>query len=296
MGNFNTVILFGTGRSGTTILMEALFRHPDLAYISSLQEKKPNFQFINIVRYLFDNKIYRVFGKKEQLKKESVINKFIFKAAEGYPVWNHLMHDEVNFSRNFLAGVRPSAKLKAKVVNYLNKVRKIQGKPSFGIKITGPGRLLFMHGIFPDGKFVWLKRDFIPTLSSFLEVDFWQDRATQVLWWEGPYTEDERKILDSISHDKVLFTAFQLNKIIEVIEEEIEKYHIPVLQLSYEQMIIEPEKALANVLDYCNLSHHKDCFNYLKNNRFVNRNKANEDYFDREVLLEMENLLGKKFL
>ena len=296
MKNFNTIILFGTGRSGTTILMEALFRHPDLAYISSLQEKRPKLLSINIVRYFFDNKLYRVFGKKEQLKKESIINKFIFKAAEGYPVWNYLMHEEVNFSRNFLAGVRPSIKLKSKVLKYLDAIRKIQGKSSFGIKITGPGRLLFMHEIFPDGKFVWLKRDFIPTLSSFLEVNFWQDRSTGILWWEGPYTEEERKILNDIQDNKVLFTAFQLNKIIEVIEEEIIKYNIPVLQLSYEQMVVEPEKALGDVLDYCNLSHHKDCFNYLKNNRFVNRNKSNQDYFDRDTLVEMEKLLGKKFL
>ena len=51
------IILFGSGRSGTTIISEILFQHEDLAWHSNYQEIFPGIPQINYLRRLFDNRL-----------------------------------------------------------------------------------------------------------------------------------------------------------------------------------------------------------------------------------------------
>jgi len=43
--------------------------------------------------------------------------------------------------------------------------------------------------LLPEAKFIWLKRNFIPTLSSFLKVGFFENRKTNELWWKSEAVE-----------------------------------------------------------------------------------------------------------
>ena len=53
------IILFGSGRSGTTIISEILFQHEDLAWHNNYQEILPLVPQVNYLRRLFDNKMWR---------------------------------------------------------------------------------------------------------------------------------------------------------------------------------------------------------------------------------------------
>jgi hypothetical protein len=245
----NTLILFGTGRSGTTIFMEAIFRHPDLAYYSSYQNKWPDLKEINYFRMLFDNKLYRVFGTKPQLNRVSIFNKFIFKPIEGPDVWNHLLKDELDFSRNFLFNTEPSEQKKIIVANYFAAITKIQNKNNFGIKITGPSRLSFMTSIFPKAKYIWLKRNFLSTLNSLMNVNFWQKRNTENVWWEGPYTDNELILLSKYKNDSLVFTALQLKKIIEITNIEISTCQLNLKIVNYEDLVKNPIEILTDTLE-----------------------------------------------
>src|SRR6478736_10488995 len=56
------IIIFGSGRSGTTIISEIIFQHEDLAWHSNYQELFPKFAPINFMRRVFDNKMWRIIG------------------------------------------------------------------------------------------------------------------------------------------------------------------------------------------------------------------------------------------
>ena len=50
------IIIFGSGRSGTTIISEIIFQHEQLAWHNNYQELFTHSALINYVRRIFDNK------------------------------------------------------------------------------------------------------------------------------------------------------------------------------------------------------------------------------------------------
>lgn len=277
------IILFGTGRSGTTVFMEALFRHSSLAYLSNYQEKYPTRIGINYLRILFDNAVYRIFGKKQQSNNYSNFERLVFKASEGYPIWDYLFGSNYNFSHSFLYNEKVTPKIKKRVLKYFRLIKVKQFKKQFAIKITGPGRLTFLDSIFENSKYVYLERDFIPTLSSFLKSSFWAKDQSK-LRWEGPYTEKELHYFNQIKNNRILSTAFQLKKIISVNKSEIKQLGIELKVIKYEDFVKRPIQIMDEVLQFCELPYDKECYSYIKNNELSNRNKEPLEYFDQAVL------------
>src|SRR5436305_12352172 len=91
------IIIIGSGRSGTTIISEIIFRHESLAWPSNYQEKFPSLPETNLLRSFFDNRLWHVLGQKPQLNKVSSFNKFLFKHAEAYHFWEYLTGPRIDF-------------------------------------------------------------------------------------------------------------------------------------------------------------------------------------------------------
>ena len=58
------IIFVGTGRSGTTIISEIIMRHPSLAYPSNYNAKSYKYPIISVIRFLFINNFYKIYGQK----------------------------------------------------------------------------------------------------------------------------------------------------------------------------------------------------------------------------------------
>jgi len=76
------IIFIGTGRSGTTVISEIIMRHRDIAFPSGYQRIFPKNPKINLLRNIYDNPFWRIYGQKKQLNKVSLINKFIFRQSK----------------------------------------------------------------------------------------------------------------------------------------------------------------------------------------------------------------------
>jgi Sulfotransferase family len=219
----NPIIFIGTGRSGTTIISEIVFRHKDLAFPSNYQIKFVKYPAINIFRNLFDNKLWRIHGQIRQLNKTKFINKIAFKSVEAYNMWEYITGEEINFSKDFLLNKRPNENQKKFIRTYFNKMVKYQNRKRLAFKITGPSRLEYLLNIFPDAQIVNITRSEIATISSFLKVDFWKSRGYNKLWWIGAYNDEEIKWVKENENDPISVTAYQIKKIKEITKIEVEK-------------------------------------------------------------------------
>jgi hypothetical protein len=187
------------------------------------------------------------------------------------------MKGEVDFSRDFAIDKVASPELKQRVRDYFEKIAEKSGKERFAFKITGPGKVAFLLSIFPDARFVWVKRDLIPTLRSFLQVNFWKSRGINRLWFTGAYSEEELLYSETIKHSPELITAFQLKKLELVTLEELEKYNPPHLIITYEDFLEQPEKYIKNILTLAELNDDPACLNYINKNPV--RKKATNDHW-----------------
>ena len=279
------IIFIGTGRSGTTIISEIIDRHPDLAFPSNYQDRFPANPNINLIRSLFDNSLWRTFGQKPQLNKLSPVNRYIFKPVEAYNMWDYLIGDDMDFSREFLTEEYLSEERIDFIRSYFHKMVVFQNKKRLTFKITGPSRISFLLKIFPDAIFINLKRNLIPTINSFLKVDFWQSRANQ-LWWSGVYNEEEKKWAKKNSDNPALLTAFQIMKIIQITEMEVNKFQPKYLEIHYEDFVANPEKELKRIINFTELPSF-EMTSHLKSITIHNRNKKDTDYFNQD---ELENI------
>ncbi|MDR5589333.1 sulfotransferase [Christiangramia sediminicola] len=285
------IIFIGTGRSGTTIFSEIIMRHPDLAYISNYQVKFPKYPVVNLIRIIFENKLWNFKGQKKQLNKISLFNRFAFNPVEGFNIWNNLVGGDKVFSRGFLIDHEISETQIIHTRKYFKNLVRFQGKKRLALKITGPSRISYLLKIFPDAVFINLTRNDIPVISSFLKIPFWQKRGLNKLWWTGAYTQKELNYANSLFHDPILITAFQVKKIKIVTELEINELNPVCKNVSYESFVANPSNILADTLNFLDLTENaKVCFNYLSKLRIEDRNKIDTDYFSEQTLEAINNI------
>lgn len=286
------IIFIGTGRSGTTIISEIVMRHRDLAFPFNYQNIFFRNPKINLIRNIFDNKFWKIYGQKKQLNKVSILNKYIFRPSEAYNMWDYLTGDDIDFSRGFLLNKKETDERISFIHHYFQKMIRYQNKKRLAFKITGPPRMEYLLSIFPDAYFIILKRKYIPTISSLLKVNYWKSGGLDTLWWTGAYSDEEKNWVNDNKDDPILLTTFQIKKIYEVIKMEAKKCNPNYIEVSYEDFVKKPGEEIIRILDFVNLEVDIACLNYLKKNRIYNRNKNDLEYFSREELEKINKILN----
>ncbi|MBO0323560.1 sulfotransferase [Muricauda sp. CAU 1633] len=276
------IIFLGAPRSGTSVISEIVMRHKDLAYPSQYQSRVLGNTNINYLRRLADNPFWRFHGQKKQLNKVSLLNYFIFRSVEAYPMWNYLVRDGISFSQDFLINEEATPEEKKRIVSFFKKLVKKQGKKRLAFKITGPSRLNYLLSIFPDAKVVHITRDPIAVVNSLMRVPFWKTRGMTSFWWKGAYNDKDYDWLESNKSDSVQITAYQVKKVTEVTKNEIDKLRPDALRVEYSNFIKNPESTIQKILSYTGLSQDKVCFDYFIKNKIYNQNKNNETFFSPE--------------
>lgn len=264
------VIIFGTGRSGTTIISDIIFQHEDLAWHSNYQELFPNIAAVNYLRRLFDNKYWRRIGMNTQNNK-SLINYFCFRPIERYNFWEAITGPRIDFSRDFLLNQTATPEEKSKMRNFFSKMVSYQKRKRLAFKITGPARMEYLMSVFPDAVFVNVVRDPVSTVRSWLEVS-WADQITDQLWWTGAYDEKELSKAKELSATPALFAAFQYKKIMETTEQEIKKMKPEIYTVSYEEFVGNPKATISKLLSSVGLKESKFIDDYMEKISVSNRN------------------------
>lgn len=281
------LIFIGSGRSGSTVISEIIFRHEQLAWPSNYQEKFPSSDSVNLLRRFFENKYWHIYGQKPQLNKVSFFNKFIFKPVEAYDFWEHITGNRIDFSRSFLINDTATAEEAHTIRSFFAKMVKNQGRSRLSFKITGPSRIAYLKSIFPDAIFINIIRDPFYTIQSWLKVDFWQDKGAHQLWWLGAYTKEEETWASSHTNHPWLLAALQYKKIQEKTNAEIAQHHVPCMTVAYEDFVEMPEKIVADILSFSALPPSNQIDRYLKENKIYNQNKKQLSN-DPEMMKEKE--------
>lgn len=264
------IIIFGTGRSGTTVISETIFQHEDLAWHSNYQELFPKFPPINYLRRVFDNKQWRVIGMNTQNNK-SFTNYMLFRPIERYDFWEAITGKRIDFSRSFLLNEKATEQEREHIRTVFAKMVRYQKRKRLALKITGPARIEYLMSIFPDAQFINVQRDVVSTIRSWMEI-YWNEQITNQLWWQGAYSEDELKKAQELSQNKFLFAAFQYKKLMETTQDEIEKMHPDIYTASYEGFVKNPKIFIAEIMQFLHLHPSELVKKFINKLSIANRN------------------------
>jgi hypothetical protein len=275
------IIIIGSGRSGTTIMSEIIFQHEDLAWHSNYQEVFVFTPLINYLRHFFNNKFWRFkkfykyvgTSKITRQNNRSKFDLFLFNPVEHYNFWEYITGKRIDFSRGFLLGEKATQREIKRIRSFLNKQVKYQGKKKLIMKFTGPARLEYLTSIFPDALVVNVIREPLATISSWLEVDFWQRMGIDKLWWRGAYTPEELAYAETIKNKPALITAFQYKKLMETTRHEIDKLGLTIYECRYEDFVKDPKTFIYKMMEFMQLQPSKNVDDYLENIIVDNRNE-----------------------
>ncbi|MBS1746066.1 MAG: sulfotransferase [Bacteroidetes bacterium] len=265
------IIIFGSGRSGTTLISEIVFQHEDLAWHNNYQELFPRFAGINYLRRLFDNNMWRIIGMNTQNNK-SFSNYMLFRPIERYDFWEAITGPRIDFSRNFLLNEKATPEEREHIRTFFAKLIKYQKRKRLAVKITGPARMEYLMSIFPDAQFVNIIRDPVAVIRSWMEI-YWNEQITNQLWWNGAYTDDELIKAKELSKNKFRFAAFQYKKLMETTQQEIDKMHPDIYNTSYEDFVKDPKTFASNLMQYLHLGPSKHVEKFMDKVTIANRNE-----------------------
>lgn len=286
------IIIFGTGRSGTTIISDIIFQHEDLAWHNNWQELFPRIPQANYLRRLFDNKWWRKIGMNTQNNK-NVFNWLAFRPIERYTFWEKITGPRIDFSRGFLLDTKATPEEASKMQKFFAKMVQYQKRKRLAFKITGPSRMEYMMSVFPDAVFVNVQREPLATVRSWLEVNFWQNKGKTQLWWTGAYSPEEEAVAEKLSSEPEMITAFQYKKLSETTAYEIAKMKPEIYEVTYEDFIRNPEAFIKDLMQKLGLNPSKLVDDYMTNKitiRNTNNGEQRKAYFtdeQKKKILEM---------
>ena len=226
------------------------------------------------------------------MNKVPFLNAITFKPAENYRLWDHIIPSKINFRRGFLLEDKATAEEAKNINRYFSKMIKYQGKERLTFKITGPSRIGYFKSIFPGAVFINIIREPLPTINSWLKVDFWNERGKQQLWWKGAYTSEEENFASENKDNAVKLAAMQYKKLMQVTFEEIEKHKAPCLTLKYEDFLKNPAGSINTILQFSGLKKSGAIDAYLKSIKIFDQNKDYETAFTAEELNDVEVILN----
>ena len=153
------IMIVCAGRSGSTVYYRMLSRHRDTGFLSTYNEAFPSQTWLSVLSRLYEQPMlgpirdHRVFPKP----------------FSPYTFWQQFLPDIARHDRPPGPDEIPDDAMNA-ARRTISRVLAYQGKTRFVFKVTGWARMALFDKIFPDIRFIWLSRNPIDVVSSWLRV------------------------------------------------------------------------------------------------------------------------------
>ncbi len=251
------LFIVGPSRSGSTIMMEAIALHEDLAWFSQYNSRFPTWNWVSLVHRVYDlpgcGKLGR--GEKKQFKQgRGFLKKFLPKPGECFRKWNHLWGFDFDAHYRFFTDA-PDERAE-RVRRGVQAAMRWQDKPRFVEKLTGPGFVQYLASVFPDAHFVRLDRESYPLVLSGSKyfADQRTDGQMRTPPWKSGVIAHYEDFWKRYDYDLMAGASYMVRLGREVWQHDKARLDPDrYTEVSYEDFMAEPVATVENILAACGL-------------------------------------------
>lgn len=192
--------------------------------------------------------------------------------AEAYPFWDKIFPGFKMPCRDlFSEDVTPNIK-KA----FHDKISKcfIKNREQFIAKFTGWPRIGFLQEIFPEAKFIHIKRDGRAVANSLFNYPLWNGWYGPESWRWGSLSHDFALLWDKYQKSFLILAAIQWILLEQAFKAAIEKSEKnSVLSVKYENLCSNSLGVLKKIIKFCGLDWSQKFESCIREHKIYDANK-----------------------
>lgn len=239
------VFVLGTGRCGSTLVHEVLARHPEVGFVSNVDDRLASLGLLG----RWNNAVYRRipdrFTRKGRLR---------YAPSEAYRVLDAQVSPLLDQPFRDLTAADATPWLTDRFRTFFERRRVAQAKPVFLHKFTGWPRSGFVREALPAAKFVNVIRDGRAVANSWLQMPWWLGYGGPAQWHWGPLPDEYEQVWDSSGRSHVILAGLGWNILMDAFDQA--RVLVPGtdwVDVRYEDVVAEPRKEIAGLLSFMGL-------------------------------------------
>lgn len=260
------VFVLGTGRCGSTLVQEVLARHPDVAFVSNVEDRFP----LPPRAGRLNNALWRALPPSAAQK-----GRLRYAPSEAYRALDREVSPVLSTPARDLLASDATPWLADRLRTFVQERWDAQGKPAFLHKLTGWPRAGLLAEVFPEARFVHVVRDGRAVANSWLQMDWWPGYRGPQGWSFGPLSPDQQEEYDRSGRSFVTLAGIGWKLLMDAYADAAAA--LPAdrwLDVRYEDVLDDPAALFGQVLDFSGLPHDERFDRELARYRFSGSRRA----------------------
>jgi hypothetical protein len=152
------------------------------------------------------------------------------------------------------------------------------------MKVTGWARMAYFNRIFPDIRFIYLKRNPLDVVSSWIQAGWLNvtGRLDDGSWEWGEVPEAYRHIWKDLGASPLLSAAVKTQLDRDDLRRNIAQFPGRCYELNYEDLVIQPYEYLRQTLEFCELEWYDHFENIIRATQIRNYSDRWKSYLSEE--------------
>jgi len=237
--------VLGTGRCGSTLVHEVVARHPDVGFVSNLDDRLARLDLLGRGNNALYRRVPPGFTRKGRWR---------YAPSEAYHLLDRQVSPLLASPFRDLVGDDVTPWVEQRLRSFFARRMAAQGRPAFVHKFTGWPRAGFLLAVFPRARFLHVVRDGRAVANSWLQMPWWLGHQGPARWPWGPLPAHQAAAWEATGRSFVALAGVAWVILMEAFDEASDG--VPAdrwLEVRYEDLVHQPREQCARILDFAGL-------------------------------------------